>query len=83
MELTDTWPDAYGNQITVGDYLRWISLHCDITTNAVGGAGAQALLPPNLASPGHACLGGDDVVKALARIGQALHIAGYGPTKAE
>lgn len=83
MQLTDTWKDAYGNDIAVGDLLKWICLHGDIIVNLLGGPGAQALLPPNLKMPGHACLGGDDILTAFARIGQALNLSGYDPALAD
>lgn len=83
MQLTDTWADAYGNQICVGDYLKWMSLHLDETLDVLGGPGTRNQLPPNLKSTGHACLGGHDIVTALALIGQKLAIPGFDPSKAE
>lgn len=83
MQLTDTWPDAYGNPIPVGDYLKWISLHLDETLDALAGPGSRNQLPPNLKPTGHACLGGHDVVTALALIGQKLGLPGFDPTKGE
>lgn len=83
MQLTDVMKDKYGNDVTVGDLLAWISLHCDITADAVGGVGTRSQLPPGLRNTGHPCLGGHDIVGALATIGAKLGIAGFDPAKAE
>jgi hypothetical protein len=83
MQLSDQLTDAYGNQVSVGDVLKWISFHADLSVDALGGVGSRDGLPPAQKMTGHACLGGDDVVKALARIGQALKLPGYDPTGAE
>jgi hypothetical protein len=83
VQLTDTLADAYGNQVSVGDLLKWISFHGDLSVDALGGVGSRAALPPAQKMTGHACLGGDDIPRALARIGQALKLAGYDPTAAE
>lgn len=83
MQLTDTITDAYGNEVTVGDIFKWISFHADLTVDSLGGAGSRIGLPPAQKMGGHPALGGDDVVKALARIGQALKLPNYDPAKAE
>jgi lysozyme len=83
MQLTDTLTDAYGNPITLGDLLKYISFHQDVTVDALGGAGSRIGLPPAQKMTGHPCLGGHDIVTALAVIGQKLQIPGFDPSKAE
>jgi hypothetical protein len=83
MQLTDTVKDKYGNDVPLGDLLAWISLHADIAADAVGGVGTRSQQPPNLRNTGHPCLGGHDVVGALAVIGAKLGIPGFDPSKAE
>jgi hypothetical protein len=75
MELTDTITDAYGNQVSVGSILMWISYHADLTVDQLAGANARTGIPA--AVPGWPQLGGRTVVDALAAIGEKLGIAGF------
>lgn len=80
MQLSDTITDAYGNQVSVGDVLKYISYHQDLTIDQLGGGGTREGVPAQFA--GWPQLNGRTVVDALAEIGAHLGIAGYtAPTK--
>ncbi|MQY30652.1 glycoside hydrolase domain-containing protein [Nocardia aurantia] len=82
MQLTDTLTDAYGNPVTVGDILKWISFHADLTVDELGGPGSRTALPPDQKMTGHPALGGRTIVGAIAEIGQALKLPGFDPGRA-
>lgn len=75
MQLTDTITDAYGNQVSVGDVLKWISYHTDLNTDQLGGPGTRSGIPANFA--GWPDLGNRTIVDALAKIGSHLSIPGF------
>ena len=75
MQLSDTITDAYGNQISVGDALKWLLYHTDLTTDQLGGGGTRNAIPAVFA--GWPQLNNRTVVDALAEIGAHLGIAGY------
>jgi hypothetical protein len=75
MKLTDTLTDAYGNQVSVGDILKWISYHGDLTIDQLGGTGTRDSIPATLT--GWPQLNGRTIVDALAEIGAHLGIPGY------
>lgn len=77
MQLTDTITDAYGNQVTVGDALKWLLYHTDLTIDQIGGAGTRNAMPAVFA--GWPQLNGKTIVDALAEIGAHLGLAGYTP----
>jgi hypothetical protein len=75
MKLTDTLTDAYGNQVSVGDILKWISYHGDLTIDQLAGTGTRDSIPATLT--GWPQLNGRTIVDALAEIGAHLGIPGY------
>ncbi|MCX4091858.1 glycoside hydrolase domain-containing protein [Nocardia sp. alder85J] len=81
MQLTDTLTDAYGNPVSVGDILKWISFHADLTVDGIGGPGSRSSLPPDQKMTGHPALGGRTIVGAIAEIGQALKLPGFDPSQ--
>lgn len=81
MELSDTWTDAYGSQITVADGFKWANYHGDLILDLLGGPGSRMGEPPAQKMTGHPALGGRTIVGALAEIGQALKLSGFDPSK--
>ncbi len=77
MQLSDTITDAYGNQVSVGDALKWLLYHTDLTIDQIGGAGTRNDMPAVFG--GWPQLGNRTVVDALAVIGQKLGIDGFVP----
>jgi hypothetical protein len=77
MQLSDTITDAYGNQVSVGDALKWLLYHTDLTVDQIGGAGTRNDMPAMFG--GWPQLGGRTLVDALAVIGQKLGIDGFVP----
>lgn len=75
MQLSDTITDAYGNSVSVGDILKWVSFHMDLTIDQLGGSGTRNNIPAQFS--GWPQLNGRTVVDALAEIGAALKIPGY------
>lgn len=45
MQLSDTITDAYGNKVSVGDILKWVSYHADLTIDQLGGDGTRKAIP--------------------------------------
>lgn len=79
MQLSDTITDAYGNPVSVGDILKWVSYHMDVTVDQLGGKDARRAIPAKFG--GWPQLGGKTVVDALALIGEKLGIEGFGGAK--
>ena len=77
MQLSDTITDAYGNQVSVGDALKWLLYHTDLTIDQIGGAGTRNDMPAVFA--GWPQLNGRTIVDALAEIGAHLGLSGYQP----
>lgn len=77
MQLSDTITDAYGNQVSVGDALKWLLYHTDLTIDQLGGEGTRDAMPAIFT--GWPQLNGRTIVDALAEIGAHLGIAGYQP----
>lgn len=70
MQLTDTLTDAYGNKVSVGDLLKWVSYHADLTIDQLGGPGSRQGNPAKM--PGWKQLGDKTVVDYLAGLGATL-----------
>ncbi|MFG1794125.1 peptidoglycan DD-metalloendopeptidase family protein [Nocardia sp. NPDC049149] len=64
MQLSDTITDAYGNKVSVGDVLKWVSYHADLTIDQLGGPGSRTKIPAVM--PGWAQLGDKTFVDSLA-----------------
>lgn len=64
MQLSDTITDAYGNKVSVGDVLKWVSYHADLTVDQLGGPGSRTKIPATM--PGWAQLGDKTFVDSLA-----------------
>lgn len=77
MQLSDTLTDAYGNQVSVGDALKWLLYHTDLTIDQLGGEGTRDAIPA--VYTGWPQLNGRTIVDALAEIGAHLGLAGYQP----
>ncbi|WP_067891179.1 DUF1906 domain-containing protein [Nocardia vaccinii] len=75
MQLSDTITDAYGNSVSVGDALKWLLYHTDLTVDQIGGAGTRNDMPAQFG--GWPQLNNRTVVDALAEIGAHLGIPGY------
>ncbi len=76
MQLSDKLTDAYGNQVSVEDALKWLLYHTDLTVDQIGGAGTRNDMPAQFG--GWPQLNNRTVVDALAEIGAHLGMAGYG-----
>ena len=76
MQLTDVITDAYGNPVTVGEVLKWLSYHGDLTLDQIGGPDTRSDIPAQFR--GWPQLGNLTLVDALAAIGQKLDIPGFG-----
>ncbi|WP_228002132.1 N-acetylmuramoyl-L-alanine amidase [Nocardia australiensis] len=79
MQLSDTITDAYGNKVSVGDILKWVAYHTDITADQLGGRDTRRDIPAKF--NGWPQLGDRTVVNALAAIGEKLGIDGFGGAK--
>lgn len=64
MQLTDTITDAYGNKVSVGDVLKYIAYHTDLTIDQLGGIDTRKGIPAKFG--GWKQLGGKTVVDSLA-----------------
>lgn len=70
MQLTDKITDAYGNEVTVADALKWALYHGDLVLDQFGGPDTRKDLPAQFA--GWPQLGNKTVVDALADIRDRL-----------